>query len=159
MQKLSVILIFLLSSCGPRDQSLPCDPWDCKPIEYDPNPLCRFEKKPTTQEMLEVILSDDPLDLYDDGYEVEIPLRLPLEHEPKVLPPESYISPQCELSDEDAEKLACKGDVTCLQKLSHWKQQQQQVQQQRQRSRYQNQQQEARQVGPACFFFGLICVD
>lgn len=161
MQKVITSLFFILtlSACGSRNQSLPCDAWGCKSVEYDPNPLCRFEMKPTNDELLEVMLSDDPWDLYDDGYEVTPPERFPYEHEPKVLPPESYVSPQCELTDEEAERLTCKGDVACLQKLSSWQQQQQQVQQQRQGEPYPHQQQQALHTGPNCFFFDLICVD
>ena len=153
------LLALTLASCGSNPQKLPCDPWGCKAVEYDPNPLCRFEMKPSSSELLEILLSDDPWDLYEDGYEVSVPYRFPLEHEPKVLPPESYISPQCELTDEEAERLACRGEVACLQKLHHWQQQQQQQQQQRQGDQpYQHQPQRA-QGGPVCFFFDLICVD
>jgi hypothetical protein len=121
--------------------------------------------KPTNDELLEIMLSDDPWDLYDDGYEVIPPERFPYEHEPKVLPPESYVSPQCELTDEEAERLACRDDRACLQKLHHRIQRQQQFQQQRQQRQqqqqqgdqpYQHQPQQA-QGGPVCFFF--FCVD
>lgn len=161
MQKVITLTLLLitLASCGSRPQKLPCDAWGCKAVKYDPNPLCRFEMKPTNNELLEILLSDDPWDLYEDGYEVSVPYRFPLEHEPKVLPPESYVSPQCLLTDEEAERLACRGDVACLQKLHHWQQQQQQVQQQRQGEPYPHQQQQALHTGPNCFFFGLICVD
>lgn len=159
MQKVITTLFFILalSSCGSRNQSLPCDPWDCKAVEYDPNPLCRFEQKPTNEERLETMLSDDPWGLYEDGYEVTPPERFPLEHEPKVLPPESYVRPQCELTDEEAERLSCRGEVACLQKLHHWQQQQQQVQQQRQGEPHPPQQQQQAQGGPSCFIF--FCID
>ena len=152
------VLALTLASCGSNPQKLPCDPWGCKAVEYDPNPLCRFEMKPSSSELLEILLSDDPWDLYEDGYEVSVPYRFPLEHEPKVLPPESYVSPQCELTDEEAERLACRGDVACLQKLQHRQQEQQQFQQRQGGQPYQHQPQRAQGI-PVCFFFGLICVD
>jgi len=164
MQKVITLtlLALTLSSCGANPQKLPCDAWGCKTVEYDPNPLCRFEMKPTNDELLEILLSDDPWDLYEDGYEVIPPERFPYEHEPKVLPPESYVSPQCELTDEEAERLACRGDVACLQKLNQRIQMQQQIQQRQQQRQggqpYQDQPQRAQGI-PVCFFFGLICVD
>ena len=158
MKNILYIALFILSftSCGSRQQKLPCEAWGCKSVEYDPNPLCRFEKKPTLSEILETTLSNDPWDLYEDGYEVTPPERHPFDYEPKVLPPESYVSPQCELTDEKAEKLACRGDIACLQKLTHWQQQQQQIQIQRQGEPYPPQQQQA-QGGPSCFIF--FCID
>lgn len=159
MQKVITLtlLALTLSSCGANPQKLPCDAWGCKAVEYDPNPLCRLEQKPTNDELLEILLSDDPWDLYEDGYEVIPPERFPYEHEPKVLPPESYVSPQCLLTDEEAERLACRGEVACLQKLHHWQQQQQQVQQQRQGEPHPPQQQQQAQGGPSCFIF--FCID
>ena len=161
MQKVVLILSFVLTlaSCGVTPKKLPCEPWGCKAIEYDPNPLCRFEKKSTSSELLEVILSDDPWDLYDNGYEVDVPYRFPLKNEPKELPPESYISPQCELTDEKAKILSCRGDEVCIQKLNQHKQMQQQVQKVYQ-GRFQQlgQQQQAQDSSlPECFFFDLFC--
>lgn len=117
MQKLIALTLYFLTlaSCGSNPQKLPCDLWGCKAVEYDPNPLCRFEEKLTNQERLEAMLSDDPWGLYEDGYEVSVPYRLPLENEPKVLPPESYVRPQCGLTDEEAKRLSCLEKQDCPQ--------------------------------------------
>lgn len=119
MQKIIAMSLFYLAltSCGAQQRNLPCEPWGCKSVEYDPNPLCRFEERLTNQERLEAMLSDDPWGLYEDGYEVSVPYRLPLENEPKVLPPESYIRPQCDLTDEEAKRLSCLEKQDCPQQI------------------------------------------
>ena len=58
--------------------------------DIDPDPLCRFKYARSSEERLEIMLSDDPFNIYEDEYEVLTPYRLPDEVQQRQLPRESY---------------------------------------------------------------------
>lgn len=72
MQKY-ITLTFLtlaLTSCGGNPQKVPCGSLDCKTPKSYSMPLCK-SKVIRSNDPLEVLLSDDPFNLYED--KVEIP--------------------------------------------------------------------------------------
>ncbi len=66
------ILTLALASCGIQPQKAPCDSLDCKIVKSYSTPICKFEIKPSN-DLLEILFSDDPWGLYED--KVVIPYR------------------------------------------------------------------------------------
>ena len=61
----------------------------------DPDPMCHFKYSESNEELLEKLLSADPFDLYDDDSEVEVPYKVIVEPQQRLLPKERYATMAC----------------------------------------------------------------
>lgn len=93
-----VILSLLLSSCGSSYYDYPCMPaYGCVPhgtfVREDPDPLCKFKREPTSQELFEKLISGDLFEL--DLERVKVPYRY--EHSQQAQQPQQVQVIKCKI--------------------------------------------------------------
>jgi len=93
MKNALILLALFLSSCSSKPPILPFEVTGVAVIN-DPDPMCHFKYSESNEELLEIMLSDDPFDLYEDDYEIAVPYKVVVEVQQRQLPRESYTS-QC----------------------------------------------------------------
>lgn len=158
MLKIIPLFLILLSACGstpdyPCTTAYGCVPTGSSPIvAKDPDPLCRFRKRTTNQQLLNRLLSQDYFDVYDQ--KPKIPYRVV--HKQQVQQIQHVQFTQCLLTDSDVQELLCEQDLKCKQEKH---QELQRAQQATLDSHEHPQQQQQAQDNslPECFFFDLFC--
>jgi hypothetical protein len=88
-----LFFVLFLGGCGYYPQKFAFE--ETQPMTaIDPDPMCHFKYSESSEELLEIMLSADPFDLYEDEYEIAVPYKVVVEVQQRQLPRESYTS-QC----------------------------------------------------------------